>query len=100
MDFPPVLHPKTNGSAGKIVGLVGFRYVRHFELDGAFAAPGVGAEAAGDVERAALGDGDAFGTVGDAEGDGAEARGKVGLHFVESKEGWKITAVVFSYDEP
>jgi SnoaL-like domain len=32
--------------------------------------------------------------------DGTEEHGKLGLHFVESNEGWKITALVFSYDKP
>lgn len=28
------------------------------------------------------------------------SRGKLGLHLVESSAGWKIVAVVFSYDQP
>ncbi len=31
---------------------------------------------------------------------GVESRGKLGLHLVESREGWKIVAIVFSYDKP
>ena len=31
--------------------------------------------------------------------EGEESRGKLGLHLVESKEGWKIVAIVFSYDK-
>ena len=30
---------------------------------------------------------------------GKENRGRLGLHLVESRDGWKITAVVFSYDQ-
>lgn len=30
--------------------------------------------------------------------EGQESRGKLGLHLVETKDGWKITSVVFSYD--
>ncbi len=29
--------------------------------------------------------------------EGQKSRGKLGLHLVETKEGWKITAIVFSY---
>ena len=29
-----------------------------------------------------------------------ERSGKLGLHLVEGKEGWKIVAIVFSYNEP
>ncbi|HXE90002.1 MAG TPA: nuclear transport factor 2 family protein [Terriglobales bacterium] len=32
--------------------------------------------------------------------EGEESRGKLGLHLVESTEGWKIVAIVFSYDKP
>lgn len=31
--------------------------------------------------------------------EGKQSRGKVGLHLVETREGWKITAVIFSYDQ-
>ena len=31
--------------------------------------------------------------------EGQESRGKLGLHLVETMAGWKITAVVFSYDQ-
>jgi hypothetical protein len=30
--------------------------------------------------------------------EGRESRGKLGLHLVETEDGWKITAIVFSYD--
>lgn len=30
--------------------------------------------------------------------EGEESRGRLGLHAVETKDGWRITAVVFSYD--
>ena len=30
--------------------------------------------------------------------EGQESRGRLGLHLVETKDGWKITAIVFSYD--
>ena len=30
--------------------------------------------------------------------EGAESRGKLGLHLVEGSEGWKIVGIVFSYD--
>ena len=32
--------------------------------------------------------------------NGEASRGKLGLHLVEGKEGWRIVAVVFSYDKP
>lgn len=32
--------------------------------------------------------------------EGQERPGKLGLHLVEGKEGWKIVAIVFSYNEP
>ena len=32
--------------------------------------------------------------------EGNERRGKLGLHVVQSKNGWKIVALVFSYDQP
>jgi len=32
--------------------------------------------------------------------EGAESKGKLGLQLVESKDGWKIVAVIFSYDHP
>jgi hypothetical protein len=32
--------------------------------------------------------------------EGEEKPGKLGLHIVEGKEGWKIVAVLFSYDTP
>lgn len=32
--------------------------------------------------------------------EGQENRGKLGLHLVETADGWKITSVVFAYDEP
>jgi len=32
--------------------------------------------------------------------EGEERPGKLGLHLVENKEGWKIVAVLFSYDSP
>ena len=32
--------------------------------------------------------------------DGAEKRGKLGLHLLEGNEGWKIVGLVFSYDQP
>ena len=32
--------------------------------------------------------------------DKEENRGKLGLHLVEGQEGWRIVAVVFSYDKP
>lgn len=32
--------------------------------------------------------------------EGEERRGKLGLHIVEGKDGWKIVDVVFSYDNP
>ena len=31
--------------------------------------------------------------------DGKEARGKIGLHLVQTQDGWLITAIVFSYDD-
>jgi hypothetical protein len=31
--------------------------------------------------------------------EGQESRGKLGLHLVETTDGWKITSVVFAYDE-
>ena len=31
---------------------------------------------------------------------GQESRGKLGLHLVETADGWKITSVLFTYDEP
>ena len=30
--------------------------------------------------------------------EGAEHRGKLGLHLVEGREGWRIVAIVFAYD--
>ena len=30
--------------------------------------------------------------------EGQERRGRLGLHLVETNDGWKITAIVFSYD--
>ena len=30
--------------------------------------------------------------------EGQESRGRLGLHLVETRDGWKITAIVFSYD--
>ncbi len=30
--------------------------------------------------------------------EGQESRGKLGLHLVETEDGWKITSVVFSYN--
>jgi hypothetical protein len=30
--------------------------------------------------------------------DGAEQRGKLGLHLVEGRDGWRIVAIVFAYD--
>ncbi|MGH9508824.1 MAG: nuclear transport factor 2 family protein, partial [Terriglobales bacterium] len=32
--------------------------------------------------------------------ENVESRGKLGLHLVEGSEGWKIVAIVFSYDQP
>lgn len=32
--------------------------------------------------------------------EGKESRGKLGLHLVEGKDGWKIVAIIFSYDLP
>lgn len=32
--------------------------------------------------------------------EGQESRGKLGLHLVETADGWKVTSVVFAYDEP
>jgi hypothetical protein len=32
--------------------------------------------------------------------NGEESRGKLGLHLVEGTDGWRIVAVVFSYDKP
>jgi Putative lumazine-binding len=32
--------------------------------------------------------------------DGVEKRGKLGLHLVEGKEGWRIASLIFSYDQP
>ena len=31
--------------------------------------------------------------------EGQESRGKLGLHLVGTNDGWKITAIVFSYDQ-
>ena len=31
--------------------------------------------------------------------EGQESRGKLGLHLVETRDGWMITAVLFSYDQ-
>jgi len=31
--------------------------------------------------------------------EGVESRGKLGLHLVEGGDGWKIVAIVFSYDQ-
>ena len=31
--------------------------------------------------------------------EGEESRGRLGLHLVETSDGWKITAIVFSYDK-
>jgi hypothetical protein len=31
--------------------------------------------------------------------DGKDSTGKLGLHLVETRDGWKITAIVFSYDD-
>jgi hypothetical protein len=31
--------------------------------------------------------------------EGQESRGKLGLHLVETPDGWKITSVLFAYDE-
>ena len=31
--------------------------------------------------------------------NGKPSRGQLGLHLVQGKEGWKITAIVFSYDQ-
>jgi len=31
--------------------------------------------------------------------EGEERRGRLGLHLVETRDGWKITALVFSYDK-
>lgn len=30
--------------------------------------------------------------------EGQESRGKLGLHLIETGSGWKITAIIFSYD--
>ena len=32
--------------------------------------------------------------------EGRENRGKLGLHAAKGKEGWKIVAIIFSYDQP
>ncbi len=32
--------------------------------------------------------------------EGQENRGKLGLHLVETADGWKITSVLFAYDRP
>jgi hypothetical protein len=32
--------------------------------------------------------------------EGEERRGKLGLHLAESQDGWRIVAILFSYDEP
>ena len=32
--------------------------------------------------------------------EGEESRGKLGLHLLEAADGWKITSVIFAYDEP
>ncbi len=32
--------------------------------------------------------------------EGKESRGKLGLHLVQSKEGWRIVGIIFSYDQP
>jgi len=31
--------------------------------------------------------------------EGEERRGRLGLHLIETRDGWKITAVIFSYDQ-
>jgi hypothetical protein len=31
--------------------------------------------------------------------ENVESRGKLGLHLVEGSEGWKIVAIIFSYDK-
>lgn len=31
--------------------------------------------------------------------ENVESRGKLGLHLVEGREGWKIVAIIFSYDQ-
>jgi len=33
-------------------------------------------------------------------GEGTDSRGKLGLHLVQDGAGWKIAAIVFSYDRP
>jgi SnoaL-like protein len=33
-------------------------------------------------------------------GEGKDSRGKLGLHLVEGSAGWRIVAIVYSYDQP
>jgi SnoaL-like protein len=32
--------------------------------------------------------------------EGEESRGRLGLHLAEGKDGWRIVAIIFSYDQP
>ena len=31
--------------------------------------------------------------------EGKEHRGRLGLHLVETRDGWQIAAIIFSYDQ-